>query len=503
MHVSWQGQDYICVPDDLKTSRILAMGGLTPPGPIMREYDWPCQYDSPFDHQAKTANFLTLNPRAFVFNEIGTGKTLPALWAADFLMKHGIVGRTLIVSTLSTLWSIWDDGLFKSLHDRTKCVVHGTKKKRLQLLAKPHDFYIINHDGLKTLCKFEELGRRGRVISGCSLNGRDDISHVIVDEGAELRNWSTDVYKAMWHIAGPDSGRTLWWMTGSPMPKAPTDIWAQARIVNPDLVPRRYTRFRDQTMKKVSQFKWVPRKGWEDNVFAMLKPSVRYKRDECLDLPPLIVEDITVPMSKEQEKAYKSMLEQYAVELAQGTITAANEGVKLIKLRQIACGAIYDAQRNVIEFDVKAKLQALEQIINEAGRKAIVFTPFKHSIRLLQRFLETKTFSVVVVNGDVAPKQRKNRFDSFQLGDTEVLLAHPECMSHGLDLTASAMNIWWSPIDDASIEEQANGRITRASQKRKQTIIRLSCSEAEKKVYARNEKKLSTQGLLLELLTSR
>ena len=44
------------------------------PSPILGQYKWAGQH-SPFEHQKVTAAFLTLNHRAFCFNEQGTGKT--------------------------------------------------------------------------------------------------------------------------------------------------------------------------------------------------------------------------------------------------------------------------------------------------------------------------------------------------------------------------------------------------------------------------------------------
>ena len=55
--------------------------------PITARYDWPGRY-KPFAHQVDTASFLTLNRRAFVFNDPGTGKTMSALWAADYLRSE-------------------------------------------------------------------------------------------------------------------------------------------------------------------------------------------------------------------------------------------------------------------------------------------------------------------------------------------------------------------------------------------------------------------------------
>jgi len=56
------------------------------PSPILRDYDWPGLY-TPFQHQRDTGEFLTLHPRAYCFNEQGTGKTGAAIWASDYLMK--------------------------------------------------------------------------------------------------------------------------------------------------------------------------------------------------------------------------------------------------------------------------------------------------------------------------------------------------------------------------------------------------------------------------------
>ena len=52
------------------------------PSPISCSYEWSGIF-APMEHQKTTAEFLTLNPRAFCFNEQGTGKTAACIWAAD------------------------------------------------------------------------------------------------------------------------------------------------------------------------------------------------------------------------------------------------------------------------------------------------------------------------------------------------------------------------------------------------------------------------------------
>ena len=57
----------------LEETHVLRNLNIKAPSPIRREYQWTGKYE-PFDHQKDTAAFLTLNKKAFCFNEQGTGK---------------------------------------------------------------------------------------------------------------------------------------------------------------------------------------------------------------------------------------------------------------------------------------------------------------------------------------------------------------------------------------------------------------------------------------------
>jgi len=489
--VTIEGVRYVAVPRTLSDTRLLASRGLRIPGPIRRDYTWPGGL-TPFDHQIDTSDFLTQNKRAFVFNEIGTGKTLSALWAADYLQSYCGAGKVLIIATLSTLWRVWADDIYKRFPSKKFEVLHGSRSRRLERLGKEADFYILNHDGVKVLRD--------------ELMARTDIDIVIVDESAQFRNAQTGKFKALWKVAGPQTGRMLWLMTGSPMPQAPTDIWAQARLVNPTLVPKYFTRFRDQVMRQINQFKWVPKPGWEQTAYSMCKPSVRFIRDECIDLPPCVTEMREVEMTKEQTKAYKEMVDHYIIEMRDGQITAANEGVKLGKLMQIATGAVYDGAGNTHLLDIGPKRAALLEALEECGGKAIVFVPFRHSIRALEKILSS--YRVGVVHGGVSAGKRAEIFSAFQNPDSQypdidIILAHPGTMAHGLTLTATSTIIWWGPVSSYEIYEQAIGRITRPGQTSKQTIVQLVCSDIERRVYSRLGQKGKMQGLLLEMLTTK
>jgi len=81
-----------------------------------------------------------------------------------------------------------------------------------------------------------------------------------------------------------------------------------------------------------------------------------------------------------------------------------------------------------------------------------------------------------------------------------VMLAHPQCIHHGLTLTAATTIIWYSPTCSLDIYEQANARIRRVGQKEKQLFLHLQSSQIERKVYAMLRGKQRTQDAFLEMI---
>lgn len=493
--VRYRGEKRLVLPHNLETAWKLAADGIKVPGPIRHYYEWAGRY-TPYKHQLETADFLTRHWRCFVFNDMGTGKTASSLWATDFLRQQGAISRVLIISPLSTLERVWGDEIFK-MRVGEYGTIYGAKSQRERVIQTPYDYYVINPDGLKVFASFD-----GRQINFDPLFQEflRGIDLVLIDECAVFRNAKTDRWRVLNKILEDDRKRA-WLMSGSPMPNQPTDIWAQARLVSKDLVPRYFGKFRDQVMHKVSQFKWVPKKDWEQTVFAMVQPSIRYRLEECIDLPPMVEETRGCELTAEQKRIEKKLLREFRIELKEGSITTANEGVRRMKLHQLYGGIVYGDGGTPIETPCPSRLTALHEAIEEAGNKAIVFAPYTHMLDYLARYL-SKHWMLGVVFGGVSAGKRDQIFSEFQGGDLQVLLAHPGTMAHGLTLTASSTVIWYSPIDDFEIYEQANRRIRRPSQTKTQVVTHIEASKLERSMYERLRKKRSMQGLLLELLES-
>lgn len=475
----------VVAPHRIDEVRVLRNMGIEAPSPILHYYDWPGRF-KPYDHQRDTAAFLTLNQRALVLNEIGTGKTQSALWAADYLIKTKQIKKVLIISPLSTLERVWGDAIFFGFPHLKAAVLHGTAERRKKLLKTDCNFYIINHDGFP-------------IISDIT-NGLFDL--IIVDEAAVLRNHSTMRYRVMRKYMERNPDTRLWLMTGTPTPNDPTDAWTLAKLVNSPYCTKSFTAFRDQVMMKVGMYKWMPRPDSVDVVKHILQPSVRYTRDECFDLPETVVQTRKVELSVDQKKHYQAMIRHLITEsnTEAGTITAVNEAVKMQKLVQIACGVAYDDDGSNVEIECSPRVNVVKEIIEEAGEKVIVFVPLTGTLHMLEREL-SKHWTVGVVNGSVSSSKRNEIFHNFQNErDPRVLIAHPATMAHGLTLTSASTVIWYGPVTSNEQYVQANGRIERIGKRHVSNVIHIEATELEHRMYERLKAKQKLQGVLLDLI---
>lgn len=484
---------YKAIPANLYNLQLARYYGHVVP-PIMNyDYDWPRNktlIPEPFRAQEITSNFMVTHPRSFVLNDLGTGKTLSALWAADYVMRQHPQGtcRTLIVAPLSTLQRVWADAVFQNMLGRRKCtVLYGDAPTRKRLLSLPADFYVINYSGLQVITP--------------ELAGRTDIRLVIMDEASAYKDRTTKRHRLGRQLLA--SKDYLWLLTGTPTPNGPLDAYGLAKLVN-NCFGESYAHYQDRVMIKVGMWKWVPKTGAHAQAHKLLQPSIRFSIDDCMDLPPCTVQQREVELSAEQAKAYKELKRDLVLQLKQGPITAANEAVLRLKLIQVACGAVYGqgdsiGTRSVGYLDCTPRLAALKEVMEQCNEKIIVFAPLTSVCNMLISVL-SKDYTVELVNGEVSQKARNEIFRAFQQDvQPRVLVADPGTMAHGLTLTAASTIVWYAPTDKTELYLQANKRIDRPGQVHSTSIVQLAATPIEREIYRRLEANESMQGLVLQL----
>ena len=452
------------------------------PSPIEGRYNWSGKY-KPFAHQKTTAAFLTLNKKAFCFNEQGTGKTASAIWAADFLMQQGKVKRALVICPLSIMDSAWRNDLFTFAMHRTVDVAHGSKAKRSQIINNGSEFVIINYDGVE-------------IVADDIANGGFDC--IIVDEATHYKNAQTKRWKTLRKLVTDDTW--LWMMTGTPAAQSPLDAYGLAKLVNPHAVPRFFGSWRDMVMYKYTQFKWLPKPDATDIVFNALQPAIRYTKDECLDLPDMTYTKRHVELTRQQKKYYDTLRTRLVMEAAGEEVTAQNAAIGMNKLLQISAGAVYTDDKQVLEFDIKHRYNVLREVIDETSQKTLVFVPFKHTIDILTDKLRADGYTAEVIRGDVSAAKRTEIFERFQnMPDPKILVIQPQAAAHGVTLTAANTVVWWGPTSSLETYAQANARVHRSGQKHKCTVVQLVGSHVEKRVYSLLDNRIDVHTKMIDL----
>ena len=473
----------------LDEARVLKnLGVRDVPSPIYGRYEWPGRY-TPMSHQKETASFLTLHRRAFVLSEPGTGKTMSALWAADYLMKRGEVRRCLILCPLSIMHSAWMQDISNSVIHRTAVVAHHAQAaRRIESVQEDYEFVISNYEGLDLISK--EINN----------DGRFDL--VIVDECNAYKNPQTRRWKVLNSVIKPET--YLWMMTGTPAAQSPMDAYGLAKLVNPTGVPKFFTAWRDEVMNKITMFKWAPKATAAERVHRALQPAIRYTKAQCMDLPPVMTLTREVPLTPQQAKYYNLLKTQMLVQAAGETITAVNAAAALNKLLQISAGVAYTDTKEVVEFDSTPRLNVLLEALEQTDRKVIVFALFRASIDNISAFLTKNGVACEEIHGGITATKRGDIIRRFQTQpDPRVLVMQPAAAAHGITLTTADTVIFYGPLMSVEQYTQAVARADRKGQTAdKVTVIHIEGSPVERKMFAALAGKVDDARLLVDLFNA-
>ena len=477
----------VSLPHTRRTTIVLREEGYHAPAPILSQYHFPVSDPNKpaFAVQRVTCALLTLDTHAYVLNDLGTGKTRCILWAFDYLKSRGMIDRMLVICPLSAMVQTWSKEIIDEFSWLKFAVLHGAKEQRLRKLRRDADIYIINHDGVSSILN-ELIAREG-------LNG------VCADELAVYRDGKSKRTEKLRQLVA--NKVWVWGLTGSPCPRAVTDVWGPCSAITPKTIPQWFTSFRAQLMDKKGPYKWVPKPGAEARAVACMTPSVRFKLSDVAEMPSNVKQYYEARLTQQQSFIYDEMRRTAIALVGKEKVDALNAGAILSKLLQISLGYVYNREGKTIELDNTPRLQLILDLIDSATRKVILFAPFKSAINGLSAMLAHNKVDHAIVTGDVPASKRPWIFSAFQ--DTpkfKVLLAHPVCMSHSLTLTAATTTIWAAPVTSLDTFMQANARFFRVGQNEKTLVAMVGGTAVEKKIYKLLGNNESIQNNFLSIL---
>ena len=435
----------------------------------------------PFKHQEVTTNFFLDNPRAFCTSDPGTGKTRSVLDAIKQLQ-----GRTLVIAPKSILEPSWGNDIKKFTPHLTYGVSEA--KDRVKPFNDGVDVVLINHDGVKWVADNPH-----------HLIG---FSTLIIDESTAFKHHTAQRSKACASITPYFERRIL--LTGTPNPNSILDLWHQLKLLDDgERLSNSFWKFRASTHTPISRgafTEWEEKEGIQTAIFGLIEDiNIRYKFEDCLEIPENFTTDITFDLSPKHRAFYKELKRNSMLELNNDYVTAVNAASLATKLLQAASGIVYDSNNNPIEL-ASDRHELILDLIEQRDQCLVAFN-WKHQRDALIKLAKKRKINYGIIDGSVSTDQRSKAVDEFQDGKLKVIFAHPASASHGLTLTKGTSTIWASPTQNAEHYEQFCRRIYRAGQdKRTETVHITAADTLEERAYNNLVNKRTKMKDLLELL---
>jgi SWI/SNF-related matrix-associated actin-dependent regulator 1 of chromatin subfamily A len=452
-----------------------------------------------FSVKPKRHQYITLvhtidnhNDRVMFFHDIGTGKTLSALWTAELWKAQKI----LVVCPRSA-FKAWKRDI-RNHTNFTYTILYGEKEYRLDEIEKFYDIYIINYEGLKTIYgemreKKVGKGREWKIKHKSFIHGFDCIVFDEVHKCKSYQSLQTKICNKLSYYADYAIG-----MTGTPIESNLMELWNLTKVVDLgahlglDFVKFRQNHFWNH------KYDWFPHKNTEERILNKIAPiTTSFIREDCVDLEKEIREVREVDPTPEQMER----IEEVCSGLLMGEeINTSNVLTRSAKLRQIAGGFVYykrDGEKKSLIFKQNNKLQALEDIIEETRGKIVVFHQYVEEAHIIEAWARKKKIRFASMRGEI--KDNDEQYDLF-IGDPNVklLIAHPASASESYDLTISSVMVFYSSGYSRRERKQSEGRIIREGQEHKCVIIDIVVARSIDEIIAErieNKKELEERVL--------
>lgn len=402
---------------------------------------------SPHNYQAYAIDYIETHPVAAVLLDMGLGKTVISLTAiADLLFDSFEAHRVLVVAPLRVARDTWPAEINKWEHLKhlTYAVAVGTVKERKAALAANADITIINRENL------------GWLIDSSGFEFNYDM--VIIDELSSFKNHTSKRFQSLMKVR-PKVKRIIG-LTGTPSSNGLMDLWAEFKLLDfGERLGRFITHYRNNYFipdKRNGEiiYSYKPMPYAEDAIYRKISDiTISMKSTDHLQMPELITSQYEVQLSEDEETRYEELKADFILELPEGEVTAANSASLTGKLSQLANGAIYDDEGNIVEFHDR-KLDALEDIIESAnGKPLLVAYWFKHDLQRIKKRFDVREI-----------KTSKDIID-WNNGNIPVAVIHPASAGHGLNLQAGGSTLVWFGLTwSLELYQQTNARLWRQGQ---------------------------------------
>ncbi len=452
-----------------------------------------------YEHQKIGIDFFINNSIGVLGDEMGLGKTMQAILACQRFLAEGLIEEVLVVCprSLKLNW-FYEIKKFTHTADRDIVIVEGNRNKRQLQLLTARKWLIINYEGLRV--------EREQVLA--MFKTRRFV--MVCDESHKIKN-----KQAQQSLSCIDLGRFAqrkYLLSGTFVANKPEDVWNQVNFLDGGQLLGSYNNFKkryciERDFKYGYRYvkKIVSYKNLDELKDRLNTVMLRRTKEQCLDLPPRVVQKIPVNMTRQQEKFYHQICKGIVMNLREPeqSLSLDNILTKMLYALQVSSNpALVDPARQIERLTAhlaakpgnshyqrqlkfwqqlrplpateSGKLNALDDLLEtyclEQERKVIVWSFFVKNIELFaERYA---SYNPVLCYGKTSNAQRDYAVQTFNNDPAcRLFIGNPQAAGLGLTLTASSLCIFFDRNFSTVDYQQAVDRIHRIGQTRVCTVL--------------------------------
>ncbi|HIU47634.1 MAG TPA: DEAD/DEAH box helicase [Candidatus Fimadaptatus faecigallinarum] len=437
----------------------------------------------PHDYQRYAIDFILNHEEAAVLLDMGLGKTAITLTAIHSLCLDSFeVTHVLVIAPLRVARDTWPTEMQKWDHLRglTCSVAVGTAQERRAALMQPTHMHIINRENVQWL--IDESG----------IPWQYDM--VVIDELSSFKSHRTRRFRALLKVRSKI--KRIVGLTGTPSSNGLMDLWAEFRLLDMGKRLGRFiTHYRDEFFTPdrrngMQVFSYKPKPGAEAEIYRRIGDiTISMKSTDYLKMPECVMNAVPVHLSEAERRIYRQLQKDLVVSLAGTEIDAQNAAALSGKLTQMADGAVYAEDGQVLNIHDR-KLDALEDLIEGAnGKPVLVAYWFKHDLARIQKRFDVRE---IKSSRDIA---------DWNAGRISVAAIHPASAGHGINLQAGGSTlIWFGLTWSLELYQQTNARLWRQGQQSDTVVIHhiITTGTIDEQIMAALERKDRTQSALID-----
>lgn len=390
---------------------------------VLRPYQW------------EGVSFLINNVNRLLADEMGLGKTIQTIIALRLILQHSISSRVLIITPNAVAMN-WERELKKWAPNLVVRRVIGTLEDRMSTYQLPIQVLIATYEQIRT--------------DALDMTSDVNFEVLVLDEAQRIKNRDSRVALACRLL----KRSRAWVLTGTPIENSIEDLVSLFVFLSPGLV--------DSGMPPLE-------------VRRRIQPHFlrRRKMDVLAELPPIIMQDLMLELTGNQETAYTNLWISRRANVPSEDTSA--PGIALFalitKLKQLCNYEPFTGES--IKMDA---LRLLLEENTEVDDKVIVFSQYVETLKFISDRLGI--FPYDVYTGELTQEEKDKALTKFkEQPGPRALLMSLRAGGVGLNIQEASMVVlfdrWWNP----AVESQAIQRAHRFGRTRPLHVIRFLVSE--------------------------